>query len=113
MSEENLIYAGIIIAVIVFIVLIFQRWFWLLVFFFPGLASFFAMCASVIHFQILAALGFFVLMVICVFFYFRLDDIAEWIAERIIEEFSGWWYILIVAAIILYVIFMNDPSSQP
>lgn len=47
------------------LVLITQRWFWILVFFFAGLASLFAMIASIIHFQILAALGFFVLMGIC------------------------------------------------
>ena len=45
--------------------LITQRWFWVLVFFFSGLASLFAMIASIIHFQILAAIGFFVLMGIC------------------------------------------------
>ncbi|MEO6319201.1 MAG: hypothetical protein ABIR56_00940 [Polaromonas sp.] len=39
-----------------------QRWFWLLVFGFSGLASLFAMLASIIHFQILGALGFFMLM---------------------------------------------------
>ncbi|MEK7259144.1 MAG: hypothetical protein AAB211_05030 [Pseudomonadota bacterium] len=44
------------------LLLITQRWFWVVVFFFGGLASFFAMIASVIYFQILAALGFFVLM---------------------------------------------------
>lgn len=32
--------------------------------FFAALASFFAMCASVIHFEILAALGFFILMAV-------------------------------------------------
>lgn len=47
------------------LVLIAQRWFWVLVFFFAGLASLFAMIASIIHFQILGALGFFVLMGIC------------------------------------------------
>lgn len=52
---------GIMIAAGV-IVLMFQRWFWLAVFFFSGLASCFAMLASIFHFQILAALGFFILM---------------------------------------------------
>ena len=42
-----------------------QRWFWLLVFGISGLASGFAMIASIIHFQILGALGFFFLMIIC------------------------------------------------
>ena len=45
--------------------LITQRWFWLLGFGLGGLASCFAMIASVIHFQILGAIGFFVLMIIC------------------------------------------------
>ncbi len=39
-----------------------QRWFWILLFFLGALASFFAMVASVIQFQILGAVGFFVLM---------------------------------------------------
>ncbi len=45
--------------------LITQRWFWVVVLSFGALASFFAMAASVIHFQILAAVGFFVLACIC------------------------------------------------
>ncbi|MBI4651652.1 hypothetical protein HY745_10285 [Candidatus Desantisbacteria bacterium] len=45
--------------------LIIQRWFWIIVLFFGGLASLFAMIASIIHFQILGALCFFVLMAIC------------------------------------------------
>jgi hypothetical protein len=44
--------------------LVFQRWFWLLVFGLGGLAACFAMIASVIHFQILGAIGFFILMMI-------------------------------------------------
>jgi hypothetical protein len=42
-----------------------QRWFWVLVFFVAGLASCFAMLASIIHFQILGAASFFVLMAVC------------------------------------------------
>ncbi len=42
-----------------------QSWFWALLFFVGALASFFAMVASVIHFQILGAVGFFFLMCIC------------------------------------------------
>ena len=42
--------------------LVTQRWFWALLFFVGALASFFAMAASVIHFQILGAVGFFFLM---------------------------------------------------
>ena len=41
-----------------------QRWFWVLVFGLGGLASCFSMLASIIHFQILGAIGFFILMVI-------------------------------------------------
>jgi hypothetical protein len=55
-----LIFAGLIC-----LVLITQRWFWLLVFGISGLASFFALLASIIHFQILGALGFCFLMWIC------------------------------------------------
>ncbi|WIO73373.1 hypothetical protein QP938_08670 [Porticoccaceae bacterium LTM1] len=44
--------------------LIQQRWLWLMVLGLGGLASCFAMLASIIHFQILAALGLFVLMVV-------------------------------------------------
>jgi hypothetical protein len=42
-----------------------RRWFWFVAFAFGSLASFFAMCASVIHFQILGAVGFFILMFVC------------------------------------------------
>lgn len=42
-----------------------RRWFWALVVFFAGLAALFAMLASIFHFQILGAMGFFVLLVIC------------------------------------------------
>jgi hypothetical protein len=45
--------------------LITQRWFWLLAFFTAGLASCFAMLASIIYFQILGAVGFFFLMAVC------------------------------------------------
>jgi hypothetical protein len=44
--------------------LITQRWFWL-VFGVGGLASAFATLASIFHFQILGALGFFFLTCIC------------------------------------------------
>jgi hypothetical protein len=42
-----------------------QRWFWVLVFFVAGLASCFAMLASIIHFQILGAASYFFLMAVC------------------------------------------------
>ena len=53
-----------IIAGLVCLMLVFQRWFWLLVFGIGSLASCFALLASIIHFQILGALGFFFLMLI-------------------------------------------------
>lgn len=60
-------WAAIFIASIVLIalLLITQRWFWLVAFSFGALASLFAMVASVIHFHIFAAVGFFVLASIC------------------------------------------------
>ena len=54
-----------IIAGLACFALIFQRWFWLLAFSISGLAACFALLASIIHFQILGALGFFFLMLIC------------------------------------------------
>jgi hypothetical protein len=42
-----------------------QRWLWVLVFFVAGLASCFAMLASIIHLQILGAVSFFFLMAVC------------------------------------------------
>jgi hypothetical protein len=42
-----------------------QRWSWVLVFFVAGLASCFAMLASIIHLQILGAVSFFFLMAVC------------------------------------------------
>jgi hypothetical protein len=50
------------------------RWFWVIVFFFAGLGSLFAMIASIINFQILGALGFFVLMIICYLIYSVISD---------------------------------------
>ncbi|GBE06008.1 hypothetical protein BMS3Abin10_01650 [bacterium BMS3Abin10] len=46
-----------------------RRWFWKVAFFFGALASLFSMLASIIHFQILGALGFFVLMIVCWFIF--------------------------------------------
>jgi hypothetical protein len=54
-----------IIAGLICLVIVLQRWFWLLVFGISGLAACFALLASIIHFQILGALGFFFLMIIC------------------------------------------------
>lgn len=63
--EQSTIDIIVIVLGFIFLFLLFQRWFWVLVFFFSGLASGFAMLASIFHFQILGALGFFVLMAIC------------------------------------------------
>lgn len=41
------------------IFLITRAWFWCLTFFLLALASFFSMLASIVHFQILGAMGFF------------------------------------------------------
>lgn len=60
--EEKLSYLPIIAAGLLILFLLTQRWFWMLSFFVGGLASCFSMIASVIHFQILAAVGFFFLM---------------------------------------------------
>jgi hypothetical protein len=42
-----------------------MNWSWVLVFFIAGLASCFAMLASITHFQIFGAVGFFFLMAVC------------------------------------------------
>jgi hypothetical protein len=47
------------------LVLITQRWFWLLAFGIGGLAAAFSTLASIFHFQILGALGYFLLTLIC------------------------------------------------
>jgi len=57
---------AIVIASMVAVFLITQRWFWLTLFIVGAIASILAVIASVIHFQILAALGFLALAVICV-----------------------------------------------
>ena len=51
--------------VVLGILLITQRWFWLIAGALGAVASFFAVCASVIHFEILGAMGFFLLMIGC------------------------------------------------
>jgi hypothetical protein len=47
------------------VVLVTQRWFWLIAFGVGGLAAAFSTLASIFHFQILGALGFFFLTIIC------------------------------------------------
>jgi hypothetical protein len=63
MGENLFIFALVIGA----IYLVTQRWFWVITSGLCAVASFFAMCASVIHFQILGAMGFFILTAICSF----------------------------------------------
>ena len=60
---QEMVAYGIIFAIA--LALASQRWFWILLFLVGGLASCFAMIASVIHFQIFAGVGFFFLMAIC------------------------------------------------
>lgn len=54
-----------LIAVLLFTFLLNQRWFWVLALSFGGLGSCFAMVASLIQFQILGAVAYFILMSIC------------------------------------------------
>jgi hypothetical protein len=56
--------ATLIILGIILIILIFQRWFWVVVFFLATMASLFAMIASIIYFQIFGAIGFLILFII-------------------------------------------------
>ena len=56
------------------VLLIVQRWFWIVVFFIAGLASAFTVLASIVHFQILGALLFTFVTVIC-------WGAAAWIAD--------------------------------
>lgn len=58
-------YALIFGFVVLTIVLVTQRWFWLLAFGISGLAAAFSTLASIFHFQIFGALGFFFLVIIC------------------------------------------------
>jgi hypothetical protein len=54
-----------IVAAAFAIYLMTRLWFWLWLFFLGALASAFATLASIIHFQILGAVGFFILMSVC------------------------------------------------
>ena len=46
------------------LIVICQRWFWLILFGVGGLAAFFSMIASIFSFQIIAAIGLFFLMIL-------------------------------------------------
>lgn len=54
--------------------LITQRWVWVLGFGIGGLAAAFSTLASIFHFQILGALGFFFLTIICWFITVAIAD---------------------------------------
>ena len=53
-----------VISLMLGIFLVTQRWFWIFVIGLSAIACVFSMIASIIHFQILGAVGFFVLTVI-------------------------------------------------
>jgi len=59
------IHAGIVISIL----LLTQRWVWLLVAIVGGLASLYSILASIIHFQVLWAIGYTATFAICVFIY--------------------------------------------
>jgi len=56
------------------LLLLTQRWVWVLGFGIGGLAAAFSTLASIFHFQILGALGFFLLMIICWFIAVAIAD---------------------------------------
>jgi hypothetical protein len=58
--------AAAIIAVVVLLALMTQRWFWALLFLVGGLAAGFTMLACIFHFMILEAVGLFFIAVICI-----------------------------------------------
>ena len=68
-GENNATIAGVIIigGATIWLVskIVVKRWFWILVFGIGGLASAFSVLASIFAFQILGALGFTLLTVIC------------------------------------------------
>ena len=64
---------SVLLFVALVVLLLMQRWFWVLALLFATLVSCFAMLASIIHFQILGALVFFVLMII---FWFMMQVIT-------------------------------------
>jgi len=57
----EVIYLLAAVAALVLVWLMTRRWFWVLALFLGALAAFFATLASIVHFQILGALGFAVL----------------------------------------------------
>ena len=56
-----------------------QPWFWIAVLFLGALASFFAVLASIIHFEILGAVGFFILMAGCLY---GLSLFSDYVQDR-------------------------------
>ena len=63
----------VLLSIALVVLLLMQRWFWVLAFLFAALVSCFAMLASIVDFQILGALGFFFLMIV---FWFIMQVIA-------------------------------------
>jgi hypothetical protein len=54
--------------------LVTRSWFWLIASGIGAIASFFSVIASIIHFQILGALGFTLLTFICIFIFRLITD---------------------------------------
>jgi hypothetical protein len=65
MGEHALIVVLAAAALVVVIYVVTRLWFWHSAFLVGGLASLFAMLASIIHFHILAAIGFLFVTCIC------------------------------------------------
>ena len=74
MDSSFLINAFIILIIGSTLWLITKRWFWLLAFGVRALASAFSTIASIFHFEILWALGFFFLTIICGLFFIGIAD---------------------------------------
>ena len=69
MDSDAVFYIVMGVAALVTLYIITQRWFWGLAFFLAALAAAFSCIASIIHFQILWAVGYFVLaFILWVFF---------------------------------------------
>jgi len=74
MEPWQILIVVIVLIAVLFIWLATNRWFWLIVIGIAGLASAFATLASIVHFQILGALGFFFLTVVCYFLFIGIGD---------------------------------------
>ena len=54
-----------IVGLIICLVLIFQRWFWLILFGLGSLVSCIALLTSIFHFNIFSAIGYMIVMIFC------------------------------------------------